>query len=253
MQIMYMVDNLGIYNSEADFDYDINKHFEQGVQFKQYSEKIYSENQYNFLQESTGPEWDSTVDAYNGENSTKKRGMIEGMTMSENQAHFNNGVSQYARDYNTYTSTLLKNSSDDASRKSFEKKLLTEKNNILSAANNINKDVKNSNVTRGKLLNSYHDNQKGMIHNLRELNKQKQMVKELENKYDVDSINGAIENTTLNMNSMYYHVFVYLIIAVTLLAFIFNLMVNPAANVLNVIYVLGALFTVYIISKYYVN
>lgn len=391
-----MVDNLGIYNSQADSDYDINKHIQQGLEFKQFGQDSYSANEYKFLQESTAPEWGSIVDTSNEENSTKKRNMIEGLTMSQNQVNFNNMVSQYATDYKTYISTYLNrpqellnvryvrvtandngdclqisqivvnaivngasvnvaprgtvtasptwqngtlpkkaidgtqaaraypniylsvcskgtfweldlgqdypvtevvfyNRSDNSqrangmkiqlkanngtvhqpmtltgalkqsfnpyingtsygeSRKAAEDALLIQKNNILAAANQINSDVQLNNETRANLMNAFNDTQEDMRFNLNELNEHKKKISEMRENYDLESINGAMETTELNMTSMYYHVFVYMLIAVTLFAYIFNLMVNPNASVLNAMIVLGALTMVYIISRYFVN
>jgi hypothetical protein len=391
-----MFENLGIYNSQAESEYDINKHIEQGAQFKQLGQMVSSANEHTFLQESSGSEWGSLVDAYNGENSTKKRGIFEGLTMSENQVQFNNLVSQYATNYKTYISRFLNrqpeplnvryvkvtsNNNNDClqisqivvnaiingaivnvaprgtvtasptwqnetqpqkaidgtaearvypdiyhsvcdqatfweldlgrdypvteiiyynrstnsqradgmklqlkanngtnyqpitltgdlkqifnpsiigssygdSRKAAEDALLIKKNNILSAANQINKDVQQSNESRSRIHNSLYDTQANMREDLNELALQKIINQDLADNYDNTTVIGAMESSALNMNSMYYHVFVYLIIAVTLLAFVFNLMVNPNANVLNAMYVLGALFVVYMISRYFVN
>jgi hypothetical protein len=392
-----MVDNLGIYNSQVESDYDINKHIEQGIQFKQFKQDSYSEIEYKFLQESTAPDWGSIVDTCNDENSTKKKGIIEGLTMSQNQVNFNNMVSQYSRDYKTYVSTYLNrpqtplnvryvkvtaNNNGDClqisqivvnaivngavinvaprgtvtasptwqngtkpqkaidgitearpypniyhsvcsqgtfweldlgqdylvneviyynrgdccqtraigmkiqltanngtvhqpitltavlkqtfnpsmngtlygeSRKASEDALLIQKNNILAAANQINSDVQLSNATRAELMNAFNGTQRDMRFNLNSLNEHKKKLNEMTGKYDLESINGAMETTELNMNSMYYHAFVYMLIALTLFAYIFNLMVNPNASVLNAIFVLGALFMVYIISRYFVN
>jgi hypothetical protein len=476
-----MVDNLGIYNSEANSEYDLNKHIQQGLEFKQFGQDSDSEDEYKLLQVSTASEWGSIVDTFNDENSTQTKGIIEGMSMSQNQVNFNNMVSQYARDYKTYVSTYLntlpqpqnvryiritpnangdfiqiskfvvnafvngslinvaprgtctaanayrgtaannpikvnggnyysasasrnnwwqldlgqdynvaeviyfnregglqkralgmqiqlkaKNgtvhqpitltaglkqvfnastnpatfkptsiidlgcwkesnkiralnnykgrvsnvnectkkaiadgatifatqyggecwlpragdkydkygkktgpcpplggpwtnhvykveSAYDRNRKAAEASLLIQKNNILTAANRINNDVKLSNATRAKLLNAFHGTEQNMRFNLNELDKSKKKIKEISDKYDLESINGAMETTELNMTSMYYHVFVYMAIVITLIAFIFNLMVNPNANVLNAIYVLVALSMVYIVSKYFVN
>jgi hypothetical protein len=392
---MYMFENLGIYNSQVDSEYDINKDIEQGAQFKQFGQNMYSANEHTFLQESSAPEWGSIADAYNGDNSTKKRGIVEGMTMSQNQINFNNMVSQYARDYKTYVSTYLNkpqeylkvryvkvtanNNGDclqisqivvnafvngsvinvaprgtataspswenqtlsrtpidgtqaarpypeiyhsvcsqgtfweldlgqdypvteivyynrgdccqsravgmnlqlkandgtvhqpitltadlkqvfnpsgtsyDRLRKAAEDALLIQKNNILAVAEQINNDVQLNNATRAELMNAFNGTQRDIHIKLRDLAAQKNGLHELNNKYDDTTVHGAMETSALNMNSMYYHVFVYLAIAVTLLAFVFNLMVNPNASVLNATFVLGGLFAVYIISKYFIN
>jgi hypothetical protein len=391
-----MFENLGIYNSQVDSEYDINKDIEQGAQFKQFGQNMYSANEHTFLQESSAPEWGSISDASNDNNSTKKRSLLEGMTMSQNQINFNNMVSQYARDYKTYASTFLNkppeylnvryvkvianNNGDciqisqivvnsivngasvnvaprgtvtaspswenqtqpqkaidgrqaarpypdiyhavcseggtfweldlgqdypvteivyynrgdccqsravgmklqlkanngtvhqpitltadlkqvfnpsgtsyDRLRKAAEDALLIQKNNILAAAEQINSDVQLNNTTRAELMNAFDGTQRDMHMKLRDLAAQKNGLHELNNKYDDTTVRGAMETSELNMTSMYYHVFVYLAIAATLIAFVFNLMVNPDASVVNATFVLGALFAVYIISKYFIN
>lgn len=245
-----MVDNLGIYNSQVDSEYDINQHIQQGAQFGQ---NIYSANEHTFLQESSAPEWGSIADAYNGDNSVKKRGILEGMAMTPEHVQFNNMVSQYATAHNAYTSNILRNSPTDASRQAAETALLAQQNNVMSAANQIGARWQDANVSRWKLDNALNNTQANMHKKLRELAAQKNKFNNLNNKYDDTSVHGAMETSALMMNSMYYHVFVYLAIAATLIAFVFNLMVNPNASVLNATFVLGGLFAVYIISKYFVN
>jgi hypothetical protein len=343
-----MVDNLGIYNSHVNSDYDINKHIEQGVQFKQYGNKIYPANEHILLQESSSNEWGSVADAYNGDDSVKKRGLIEGMTMSENQIQFNNLVSQYATDYKTYISTFLTQSppsnyndlgcwmatfpqdlkeqkdmtydnnpdacyqraksqghsvfalqnsgacfiadqGQDAKkhgkppgtncppgggwyvnhvfsintnaetlkenynrdRKAAEDALLIQKNNIMTLASQLNIDTDLSVSSLINLTDMSRDAKIQMQSKTNDVNEYRENQEEYERNYDNDSVDGALEYSALRMNSNYYHVFVYLLVAATLFGFIFNLMVNPDANVLNAIYVLGALFVVYFISRYY--
>ena len=247
---VYMVDNLGIYNSHVNSNYDINKHIEQGVQFKQYGKNIYPANKHIFLQESSSKEWGSVADAYNGDNSVIKRGVIEGMTMSEDQVQFNNLVSQYANDYKIYVSTFLnqpKTANYDENRQAAEDALLIQKNNIISLSNQLNIDAEESMNSLVNLSDMYNNAQTEMQLKSNDINNYRDNQKE----YDNVSVDGALEYTALQMNSNYYHVFVYLLVAATLLGFIFNLMMNPEANVLYAIYVLGALFVVYFISRYY--
>jgi hypothetical protein len=247
-----MVDNLGIYNSHVNSDYDINKHIEQGVQFKQYGKKNYPANEHNFLQESSAPEWGSVVDAYNGDNSVIKRGLIEGMTMSEDQVQFNNLVSQYVTDYKTYTSTFLQKPANDASRKAAEAALLTQKNNIISAANQLNNHMQDNQNYRAKLDNLSYDNLINVNKVVNKINQYKNNEGDWKIKHDGSTLDGKMETSALRMNSMYYHVFVYLTIAAALVAFTFYFMVNPEANTLNAIYVVGALLGIYFISRHYV-
>jgi hypothetical protein len=63
---------------------------------------------------------------------------------------------------------------------------------------------------------------------------------------DTISLAGQLETTTLNVYSNYYHYLVYLLVAVTLIAFIFYLLLNPEANVVNIMYVVSGLVLVFI-------
>jgi hypothetical protein len=245
-----MFENLGIYNSQAKSEYDINKDIEQGAQFKQLSQNIYAANEHNFLQESSAPEWGSVADACNSDDSIQKKGILEGMTMTKNQVQFNNLVSQYAGSHKAYTSAILRKKPNDASRKAAEKALLIRKNNVLSAANQLNRDIKNNTATRAELNNASTNTQTNMRKNWSNLTAAQKKL--LTMNYDDTNAIAAIEATGLNTTSMYYHLFVYLTIAATLLAFVFNFMVNPNASVVNTTFVLVALFAVYIISKYFV-
>ena len=71
------------------------------------------------------------------------------------------------------------------------------------------------------------------------------------NKLDKHTVAGKMETSALNMNSMYYHYLVYFFIAVTLIAFIVNMLVNENANTMSATYVICALVFVYVISRYY--
>ena len=335
-----MFENLGIYNSHVNSDYDINKHIQQGAEFKEYGKKINTANEHIFLQESSSSTWGSIVDAYNGENSVTKRGLIEGMTMSENQIEFNNMVSQYSTDYKMYIANFLSKPQDpkytdlgcwkdtgdraltgppkeygykpdtcqayakargsstfalqdggwcvtnnpgdnykkhgeatgpcpvgggpsinhvygvndtyEASRKEAEAALLIQKNNILAMAEQLNIDINLSSINKANLLNVSDDYKVELNNRIDEINDYKKNRGEDERKHDGVSLDGTMEVSALRMNSMYYHVFVYLTVAVALVSFTFYYMVNPEANTLNAIYVLVALFGVYFISRYYV-
>ena len=63
------------------------------------------------------------------------------------------------------------------------------------------------------------------------------------------NLDGSIETTQLMMTSQYYHYLVYFFISLTLLAFIFNIMVNPQADTKNAAFVVTALLLVYFITR----
>lgn len=63
------------------------------------------------------------------------------------------------------------------------------------------------------------------------------------------TLSGKIETSNLMMTSQYYHYLVYFLLAVTLIAFTFNILLNPAANVMPAVVVVSALLFVFFISR----
>ena len=70
---------------------------------------------------------------------------------------------------------------------------------------------------------------------------------------NANTINGKIETTSLNMTSTYYYYIVYFFVCVTIIAMTFNLLLNPDADVMKSVYVVGGILAIYFISKYIVN
>jgi hypothetical protein len=68
-----------------------------------------------------------------------------------------------------------------------------------------------------------------------------------------DNINGKLETTSLSMTATYYHYIVYFLVCVTIIAMTFNLLLNPNADVMKSVFVVGGILAIYFISKYIVN
>jgi hypothetical protein len=234
----FMGNNLGY---TINPDYDMNTHIEQGVQFNKKSNII---NEHQLLEVSSSPMLGSIVEAFNDEYSVNQHNQIRFSPMSEDQTNFNNIVSQYARDQYEYTYMGLNSTPSEAARMEMERSLNDQKNTILAAANGINNNMKD---LRWAVTN----NQNKITNNISELNQYHSLATDIKNNFDSTSVSGQIETTELNMNSMYYHYLVYFILSITLIAFTFNIIVNPDANVMNAVVVLVALVIVYLISRYY--
>jgi hypothetical protein len=237
-----MFDNL-------DTTYDINKHIEQGVEFKKLEGKIRGENDHKFLQDTSGPEWESIREAMSSYDSTSAPNKITISPPSDEAKNFNNLVSSYSAAYNIYTSTMLKKTPTDADRVAMEASLTSQKASIIAAANQLKITERSS--TRTDLFSAIEANNTSLQYDLFELKRQLQKSRQINNKYDKDTVGGIIETSQLNTTSMYYHLFVYLAIAITLIAFTLNLITNPAANPIQALYVVGALFVVFFISQKY--
>jgi hypothetical protein len=253
-----MFSNLAINHQmfNENMGYELNQHIAQGMQFNKYGEKYQADNEHALLANSSGSEWGSVVEAYSSPSSTKGTGTkasVEGMISSSYGAaehrEFNDMVSKYAAARQTYAAAMLgRKRPNDATRLAMERSLNSQRDMIMSMAKEMHAAMNTTSGTNARV--ALMKNQDKFNKYLQEIQAQK-LADARANKYDEQTIGGAIEHTSLNMNSMYYHFLVYFIISVTLIAFIFNLMVNPDANVMNAIYVVGALFAVYFITRYY--
>jgi Mg2+ and Co2+ transporter CorA len=236
--------------------YELNQHIAQGMQFNKYGEKYHAENEHALLADSSGSEWGSVVEAYSSPSSTKGTGTkasVEGMTSSAYGAaehrQFNDMVSKYAAARQSYAAAMLgRKRPNDRTRLAMERSLNAQRDMIMAMANKMNAAINTTSGTNARV--AMEKNQATLNKYFQDIQAQ-QLANVSSNKYDEQTISGAIENTSLNMNSMYYHFLVYFVISITLIAFIFNLMVNPEANVMNAIYVVGALFAVYFVTRHY--
>jgi hypothetical protein len=235
-----------------NLDYALNEHINQGVQFNNYGKKYYEDNEHKLLEESSSPTWGSIVEAFNGDNSVKQQNAVPLVpVMSSDQIKFNNLVSQYANTHNTYTSAMLVNPPTDVHRLAMEEDIATRYAHLIKSGEQI--QTKNS-VLMSKHMNirkKITNNQSDLKNKLTNLNKERKREDQINKKYDKTTLAGVIETTELNMNSMYYHYLVYFLISVTLIAFTFNILVNPNANVLNAIIVVGAIIMIYLITRHY--
>lgn len=243
---------------------DLDIHLNQGVEFKNYA-KDKKADDYIFLQKNSSHEVGSIIEAFtddsaSGSNRRSFINLIRNLKntddeekMNMDKAKFNQLISNYTTSYNTYTSTMLKKSPSDSARKAMEADLVRQKNNIMASANNLKQTFLGAEFA-GEIFGDIKTIAYGIqryqtddVFRLINDNKTGNIIK------NNDTVDGLIETTNLSMTSMYYHLFVYLAIAITLIAFIFNLMSNPNADPMKAIYVVGSLFIVFFISQKYVN
>jgi len=207
--------NLGIYNDENNdsTEFNLNNHILQGIEFNNYSKlyEISGNVRQHFLENSSSEKWGSIVEAFNGDDSTSKN--------KQNEVEFSTD----------------NDDNDDELNKELNKFATEYKTYASSDINHLDPEPSVD------LMNQKLDDLKeGFGCKKRE---------GFEDKLKRETIRGKIENSALRMNSMYYHYFVYFIITVTLLSFTFNIMVNPNANVMNAMFVVGALLLVFFISR----
>jgi len=209
--------NLGIYNDEKNdsTEFNLNDHILQGIEFNNYSKlyEISGNVRHHFIENSSSEKWGSIVEAFNGDDSTSKN--------KQNEVEFSTDNDD--------------NDNDNELNKELNK-FATEYNTYASSDIN-HLDPEPSVDLMSKKLD---DIKEGFACKKRE---------GFEDKLKKETIKGKIETSTLRMNSMYYHYFVYFLITVTLLSFTFNIMVNPNANVMNAMFVVGALLLVFFISR----
>ena len=152
-----MSTNLGIYNNHhmynENINFDINKHIEQGVQFKKYGTKYESDNAHNLLQDSSSPEWSSIVEAMTLPMSINQAQNIVALNHdSPDAATFNNLVSNYATLYKSYTTNMVTKRPNDAQRVAMENALDQQHDVIVAVAKQIKSGGKGTADTTVTLL-----------------------------------------------------------------------------------------------------
>ena len=264
--------NLGIYNerqyNETE-NVDLNKHIEQGIQFKNYGEKYNRENEHKFLADSSSPQWGSLVEALTAPDSTQQPATASTSQLSADQTSLNKLISDYSTLYKMYTSTMLIKPSTDAERIRIEAELIKKQtelvenrlkmevelaaqhNALIDAARKINNDYIINHNKQEKIDTMMAVNQQQLGKNMSKLVQEQKDLATSANKYDHNTVSGAIETTSLRMTSMYYHYLVYFLISLTLIAFTFNILVNPNADATRAIIVVSAIVIIYIIARHY--
>jgi len=141
-------------------------------------------------------------------------------------------MDQLKTEYSTMYNSFIENQSSlsDEERSNIEQELLSKKKRLELLAENIKNEM-------NTLLKSS------------ELNDTTQTEGFQDFYIDQTTTNAKLETTKLRMTSNYYFYLVYFIIAVTLLSFTFNIMVNPNADVMNAIFVVGGIVIIFLISK----
>jgi len=141
-------------------------------------------------------------------------------------------MDQLKTEYSTMYNSFIENQSSlsDEERSNIEQELLSKKKRLELLAENIKNEM-------NTLLKSS------------ELNDTTQTEGFQDFYIDQTTTHAKLETTKLRMTSNYYFYLVYFIIAVTLLSFTFNIMVNPNADVMNALFVVGGIVIIFLISK----
>lgn len=239
-----MFSNLDIYEDKIDAD------TEQGASFLEYKKEYAKANGNNhaLLSESSSSDIGSIIEAIDGSDSISGKQSALEKNLSNNQAVFNALLSEYTTAYNIYIKNIK--NSNYSNNSVDEAQLLALNNELLRLAETIVSESRQLQTTDIDLKNRIDKKLQDIIVDINKLQGQQQKFVKFNDKYDTDSVDGAIETTSLNMNSIYAHYIVYIFIALTLIVFIFNISINPEADVMKSIILLVALLAVYIISRY---
>lgn len=242
MDNLYM-DNLDIYNT-------LNADTEQGTSFldykRQYAEA--SGNNHDLLAVSSSPGIDSIIEALDGSDSISSYQNATQQSLNIHRAEFNRLLSEYTTAYNSYISSIRSNTSSNiSSNKSSDLQNLNTR--LLTLARTIANEINLLKTMDGNLRNNIQDQAESIIDFINDLENQQYI---LNNKpyHDVNSLDGEIETSTLTVNSNYLQYIIYFLISLILIVFIFNIMINPDADVMKSVFLLVALFTVYFISRW---
>ena len=243
------IDNLGVYDPNA-------KYTEQGVSFQNYS-KIYENapgNKHDLLQISSSPDWSSVVEALDGDDSDQRQQQFLKDEISTLEIAFNKKIKEYTDLSYIYNSLVIRkqnlSTADLAILNKTRIDLKEKYEDILEITEKINKDINDLHIDDPSLNDNVSNQQKKLHKYMYQLAKIKERMNESE-VLDMDSLNGVIETSTLNVVSTKYHYIVWFIMLLTILGFTINIIINPEANTMQAVIVVGLLVTVYYIAKWF--
>jgi len=210
---------------------NMNSSIIQGKLFNQYADKydFVTKNKGGLLTKLTSG-FGSIKEAMEGFESIQKSN--DELKITKRITAHEDEMDQLKTEYSTMYNSFIENQSSlsDEERSNIEEELSSKKKRLELLAENIKNEM-------NTLLKSS------------ELNDTTQTEGFQDFYIDQTTTNAKLETTKLRMTSNYYFYLVYFIIAVTLLSFTFNIMVNPNADVMNAIFVVGGIVIIFLISK----
>jgi hypothetical protein len=242
----------------------LNADTAQGFNFLDYKKKYATDpgNNHDLLEKSSSPEWGSIIEAADGTDSLSQYKSAAQKNLAANEIAFNALLSQYTTAYNSYIgSSYMTNvaagrvpSATDSSGNTVAEKNLQDLNTqLLTLARTIATELTGLSTTDSSLRSSIASKQSKLLTSVAQLQAQQERLTGTNQTNEMDTIDGALETTGLHMNSVYFHYIVYFFIGIVLLVFIFNISVNPNADVKNAGFFLVALLAVYLLSRRAMN
>ena len=250
------MDNLGMSElntiDNIEGNRDAEKHIDQGIEFLNYSRKNNS-TQNDLLQESSAPEWSSIVEAMGSRGSTSSQTNYLRYEINTLEKTFHIKITEYSILTKSYIELLRKKPLSSADKATILEKreiLKSKYNEIKEIATKIKDDI-DSLSTNGKDMNKNISDLQIRLHKqMYNLDLTKRKIDNVQN-IDNNSLDGSVETTTLNVTSIYYFYVVWIILAITVLGFTVNAIINPNASIINAAIVVGSLGGVYLIAKWY--
>jgi len=218
------------YNYDKSQQNNMNSHIIQGSLFNNYTNEYNSvvKNKEGFVHKLTSGfgsiiEAMESIDSVQKVNNDLKRTTI----VTDHENEMNKLTSEYATMYNSYMENSESLSEEE--RKEIEKDLLYKKDRLTLLSENIRNEM-------NALLQNNTEGFQGFDSAALSIP-------------DEITTRGKLETTKLRMTSNYYFYLVYFIVAITLISFTFNILVNPNADEMSALFVAGGIVVVFLISK----
>lgn len=215
---------------------NMNSHINQGMTFNKYS-NIYTnanKKEHGLLSKLTSG-FGSIIESMDTIESSQKssQDLTNVNTILGHEDEINRLLNEYSTMYNDYVDNS-KNLNEEGHKK-IEEDLLHKKERIALLADNIKNEM-NQLLKSNELTSQVNEGFENI---------------NLQNYMNIDerTTDAKIETTRLDMTSKYYFHLVYFILAITLISFTFNIMINPNADVMNALFVVGGIILVFLISK----
>jgi len=253
--------NLGIYdNNDINNNSSLinNSHIVQGTVFSDdTNESITNTSKiHNLLFDSFYLNIKSFIDSIYEDDSVHSHNEYSVDDISEKEKKFKKLLTEYSILYKLFNESLMnveKLSPLDLEEHHLNQIKLDNLNEeLIRLAQNIIDNMDFISNKDKKLNKQIHLEQKKLHEYMVKLKIEKQKLKKTQIQ-NIDTLNGVVENTGLVYTSRYYFYIVWVIVAITVIGLTMNVILNPEANTINSLIVMGALAVVYIVANYMNN
>jgi len=216
-------------------------------------------NKFTHLQETSLPKVGTVIEALYSPESLNNNVTTVNMTeLTNDEKEFHKTMNEYSTTYNILSHELLESSKkenenntetnkNNKNKKNLLKELDNKNNKLISLSEKIGNDVNSIQTSDDYTKNQINEKQKELRNSINRINNQ---TRDMNKKYDEETLNGQKETSGLNLISKNYFYWFWMIVLVVIVVIAMNIMTSKTDEIstVNIVFV-GMLVAVYFLLK----